>query len=338
LRVADWNFRATPQADPQSAIRNPQYPQQQYLLLCALSVFVVNVSLAADPSGGASSGDDNSVVIGRARTTTHGLPWPEPDPAVIAQMKAALVAELDGSFVILNVGPWVLATDLDAASARNFATSTISRYAASIQRQLFTKEARSAPVKVYLFKDKASYETWNLKLFNEKPSTPYGYYSRGRNALVMNIGTGGGTLLHEMTHAMAEVDFPGIPAWLNEGLGSLFEASSITPSGHISGITNWRLAGLQQDLPRGNSPRLATLLQMDDTVFYGPHSGSNYAAARYLMQWLQAQGKLEAFYVRVRERRDADALASLCAVIDDQATVAQLEHQFYAWVKTLNQP
>jgi len=62
-------------------------------------------------------------------------------------------------------------------------------------------------------------------LLGEHPTTPYGYYSRNKKALVMNIGTGGGTLLHEMVHAMAEADFEDIPSWLNEGLGSLYEAS-----------------------------------------------------------------------------------------------------------------
>ena len=41
---------------------------------------------------------------------------------------------------------------------------------------------------------------------------------------IMNIATGGGTLVHEIVHPYVEANFPGCPAWFNEGLGSLYEA------------------------------------------------------------------------------------------------------------------
>ena len=45
-----------------------------------------------------------------------------------------------------------------------------------------------------------------------------------------------------MVHAMAESDYPDIPAWLNEGLGSLYEACSWNKEGRAIGVTNWRLS------------------------------------------------------------------------------------------------
>jgi len=154
--------------------------------------------------------------------------------------------------------------------------------------------------------------------------------------MVMNIGTGGGTLLHEMVHAMAEADWPRIPAWLNEGLGSLFEAADRDGSGRAIGITNWRLPGLQQALLAGKAPRLDELLRMTDAQFYDEaRSGVNYAAVRYLMQYLQQQRKLESFYARVRDGNDADAVASLLAVFDNKLTLDQIEQSWREWVKQL---
>ena len=56
----------------------------------------------------------------------------------------------------------------------------------------------------------------------------------------MNIATGGGTLVHEIVHPFIAANFPACPAWLNEGLGSLFEQSG-EHDGHIVGYANWRL-------------------------------------------------------------------------------------------------
>jgi hypothetical protein len=290
--------------------------------------------IAAEPSGGIGAGR-NTAAVGAARAADVS-PWPEPSPRKVERLKAELREQFDGKFEIIPIGPWIVATDLSRDDATLFAESTIARYAAAIQRQLFTKTPRTEPVKVMLFRDKASYEFWNQKLFNEKPNTPYGYYSRARNAMVMNIGTGGGTLLHEMAHAMAEADFSDIPAWLNEGIGSLFEASGRGRDGRVVGVTNWRLTGLKEDLQKGSAPKLSELLALSDNDFYGPRSGSNYAAARYLMQYLQQQGKLETFYTRIRDGKDADALTTLRFVFDNKLTVEQIEAAVYAWVKTLS--
>lgn len=282
-----------------------------------------------------------AAVIKRPASLTNALyagqvlPWPKPDAKKVEALEQELKAQLPADdFTIITVGPWVLATDLTKAEAQRFAESTIAVYAARMQKQLFTRTPRAEPVKVYLFKDAESYTLWNVKLYKERPSTPYGYYSRAKRALVMNIGTGGGTLLHEMAHAMAEADFPEVPAWLNEGIGSLFEAS-MDRNGKVVGFTNWRLTGLKRDLEQGTAVKFETLLKLSDTEFYGERSGSNYAAARYLMQYLQDHGKLETFYARVRDNADADALASLRKVFDDKKTIEEIETLVYAWVKTL---
>ena len=296
---------------------------------------------AETPAAGAG-GPANPTPSGTAKPAAScfngkELPWPEPGAKEVEKLTSELRAQLPKeTFCVLRVGPWIIATDLDEASAKHFAGSTIAIYAAQIQKQLFTGTPRREPVKVYLFKDHESYTKWNVKLFGERPSTPYGYYSRARKALVMNIGTGGGTLLHEMAHAMAEADFEAIPAWLNEGLGSLFEASGMDPNRkRVVGLTNWRLTGLQDDLKKNKAVRFAALLDMEDGTFYGADSGSNYASARYLMQYLQEQGKLEDFYTRIRDRKDEHPAAALRAVFENRFTVEEIEKACYAWVLTL---
>jgi hypothetical protein len=300
--------------------------------LCAALVWT------AEPSGGsrdgAGSGTNRTVGASAAEKTA---PWPEPDPAAVKKLDAELRGELPASqFHFTQVGPWLVATDMDSATTQRFLRSSIGYYAARIQKQLFDKPL-AEPVKVYLFKDKQSYETWTAKLCGEHPNTPYGWYSRQKRGMYMNIGTGGGTLIHEMVHAMTEADWPEIPPWLNEGLGSLYEACSRAPDGRVIGITNWRHTGLLNLINRNAAPRFSELLRMNDDAFYGPSSGANYAAARYLMQYLQSKGKLEEFYKRVRDRKDDDARASLRFSFDNKFTVDEIEKSCYDWVKMLRQ-
>jgi hypothetical protein len=122
---------------------------------------------------------------------------------------------------------------------------------------------------------------------------------------------------------------------LNEGLGSLFEASGRGAGGKVVGLVNWRLPGLQEALAKGKAPKLAKLLALSDEEFYGPGSGEHYAAARYLMQYLQEQGQLENFYRRVRDRKEADAAASLRQALGGKQTLEETERAFYEWVKEL---
>jgi hypothetical protein len=305
--------------------------QQLWIISAALSAGV-SLSAAESASGGSGNGsNETTLTIGRSKS---GLPWPEPEAKATEKLTAEIKNDLP-DFYVTRIGPWIVATDMDKSEAPRFTEYTIAKYAADIQRQLFTATPRTEPVKVLLFKDKLSYETWNKTLYGSKPTTPYGYYSRRHKALVMNIATGGGTLLHEMVHAMAEADYGDIPAWLNEGLGSLFEASSRGRGNKVIGITNWRLTGLLESLKAGTATKFSELIGMSDEKFYGERSGQNYASARYLMQYLQQNGKLEAFYNRVRDKKDADPQASLRAVFDNKLSIDQIEATCYEWVKTL---
>jgi hypothetical protein len=158
---------------------------------------------------------------------------------------------------------------------------------------------------VWLFRDARSYEANARGIYGDTPSTPYGYYSSDHGALLMNISTGGGTLVHEIVHPFVEADFPDAPAWLNEGLGSLFEQAD-ERDGHIVGRTNWRLAGLQRAIRARRVPSLDELTHLESEAFYGDDSGVHYAAARYLMFDLQERGLLTRFYREARARRAAD--------------------------------
>jgi hypothetical protein len=163
-----------------------------------------------------------------------------------------------------------------------------------LKQEYFSKDPKEI-LDIWLFKDAASYEQHAQLLFGDKPTTPYGYYSSTHKALVMNISTGGGTLVHEIVHPFIEANFPECPAWLNEGLGSLYEQTGEV-NGRIHGFTNWRLPGLQEAIKARRVPSFQKLMGLNATDFYDDDRGTHYAQSRYLLYYLQQKDLLKKFY------------------------------------------
>ena len=223
-----------------------------------------------------------------------------------ALLMGLLAAGREGApagFTVVALPPFTVKGDESPERVRAHARHTVLWAAELLKRDFF--QADPEPVDVWLFKDAESYERHAKQLFGEAPSTPYGYYSAEHQALVMNIATGGGTLVHEMVHPFVRANFPACPAWLNEGLGSLFEQSD-GRDGHIVGLTNWRLDGLQRAIRRGQVPSFRALTATTTDEFYGEDQGTNYAQARYLLYYLQERGLLVRYFREVRERQAED--------------------------------
>jgi hypothetical protein len=264
---------------------------------------------------------------------------PDPAPQKSARDWTAEVrrvqARLPGpGFTVVAQPPFVIAGDGTPDSVAAFASGTV-RWAAERLHADFFSRVPEDPVTVWLFKDAKSYRRNALALFGEAPSSPYGYFLSGESALVMNIATGGGTLVHEMVHAFMRADFPDCPAWINEGLASLFEQCSDC-SGHICGLPNWRLPGLVEAVRAGSLPSFRALASTTSAEFYGQDKGTNYAQARYLFLYLQERGLLRDFFRRVRDDHAADptGYASLVKVLDTVDMVG-FQELWELWILTL---
>ncbi len=207
-------------------------------------------------------------------------------------------------FTIVVTPPFVVIGDDSPAEVRRRAKDTVQWAVEKLKNAYFTKDPAEI-LDIWLFKDKESYEKHAQKLFHAKPDTPYGYYSQTDRALVMNIATGGGTLVHEIVHPFVAANFPECPAWFNEGLGSLYEQCG-EQDGEIHGYTNWRLAGLQEAIRTKRLPSFKTLCSTTNEEFYEKDKGVNYAQARYLCYYLQEQGLLRKYYRRFHANRQDD--------------------------------
>jgi hypothetical protein len=247
-----------------------------------------------------------------AAASTEPTPTPAPEPEVeraptndaIERRVTQLKDELgDRGFVVLAEPPFVVVGDGHPQRVEAHARGTV-RWAVEKLEAAYFDVAPNELITIWLFETSESYERNARELFDDEPDTPYGYYSPTHRALVMNIGTGGGTLVHEIVHPYMESNFPACPSWFNEGLASLYEQSA-EREGQIVGLTNWRLAGLQEALAAKNVPSFSDLCESGEG-FYTEDRGTNYAQARYLCYWLQEHALLRRYYEEFRAHAGED--------------------------------
>ncbi|MBL8829205.1 MAG: hypothetical protein JNM18_19640 [Planctomycetaceae bacterium] len=230
--------------------------------------------------------------------------------------------------------PFVLAGDLTHERLDDWHQQTIAPAMRALTYRYFSTQP-DEPISILLWSTESSYNQYARRLFGDEDVSVYGYYRPQLRTLVMNISTGGGTLVHELTHALAAFDFPGMPEWFNEGLASLHEACRIREDGTgLDGLVNWRLDGLQSVAQAGQLPSLRDLVRRRD--FRGPQIGLNYAQARYLCLFLQQQGKLDDFYQTAKEQRHADPTGHDALIgLFEHRDWSRLDREFSSWVANL---
>jgi hypothetical protein len=257
-------------------------------------------------------------------------------PAIERQCQALLERwkdRLDAERMTVVISPpFVVAGDGGPARVERYVAHTIRAASECLRKQFFDRPL-DEPVLILLFESAEPYNRLAKEWLGDTDISPYGYFRRD-GVMVMNVGTGTGTLVHELVHALIKPDFPDVPDWLNEGLGSLFEQCTLA-GGSIRGLENWRLPALQRAI---RADRLRPLPELiEDPRFYTEASvGLNYAQARYLLMYLQEKGLLERYYKRLRPRAadDPTGLKTLREIIEPQ-TMEQFEKAWREWVLQL---
>jgi len=231
---------------------------------------------------------------------------------------AELKKKIPPGFSIVVQEPFVVIGDSGAVAVGRSASGTV-KWAVDHLKADFFKDDPEEILDIWLFKDRDSYNKYTKEIFKDTPGTPYGYFSHKHKALIMNIATGGGTLVHEIVHPFMYANFPECPSWFNEGLGSLFEQSN-ERDGHIVGMTNWRLAGLQKAIRAGTVPSFKALTAMTSGEFYNEDRGTNYAQARYLCYYLQERGLLIEFYKQfvANQKQDPSGFNTLKKILGEE--------------------
>lgn len=233
-------------------------------------------------------------------------------------------------FEVVVADPFVIAGNGPAREIAAYRDRTILAAKEALEAAYFKKHVEQ-PILILLFKDADSYQKLAKEWFDDDDVPHYGFYRHADRTMLMNITTGGGTLVHELVHALIAPDFPDVPDWFNEGFASLYEQCNIN-DGTITGLPNWRLPALQKAIRAGKLRPLVEMME-DDDFRNEDRVGINYAHARYLIYYLQQAGKLKMFYTRFRDnvKDDPTGVETLKAVLAPKS-LEQFDKEWQAWV------
>lgn len=245
----------------------------------------------------------------------------------------AMKAQLGRNFHVRSSEMFVCAGNMGKQEFDALVDGTVSACTKALWKQYFTKRP-TKPVRVYLLGDDLTYRFYARKLFNDVGVSRFGYYRPEKRALIMNISTGTGTLVHEMVHALMKPDFPQVPIWFEEGLASLYEQCRVTPDGLV-GLVNWRLPFLKKGIEAKTVLPLAKLLAASREQFLDDNEGVHYAQARYFCQYLQERGALRTFYRAFRDGHASDPTGAETLEKSLGCGVSEIERAWLTWVEAL---
>jgi hypothetical protein len=173
-------------------------------------------------------------------------------------------------------------------------------------------------VTLCLFPDLASYRKV-AALFGPIPSD-LGFYMPDSRIALANIGNSIGNLRHELAHPMIEDDYANIPAWLAEGVGSLYGTARWTGD-RFEYLVNYRLRDLRRALELGTLPSLGELAASTSREVRGPDGMVYYAYARYVLLYAEQHGTLAKLYGDLRAASTAEHPKILARYVDAKAFV-----------------
>lgn len=312
-------------------IANSAFP---YCLLVACANSPGCLQETSQPRSAPASGSRAGAVLDASPPGAAPVPQAVSDEEYSRRIDS-LRRELDGQgYTILLEKPFVVIGNEPAEQVQRHSEGTIRWAVQHLKARYFAHDPGEI-IEIWLFRDRESYGAGCERLMGEPPGTPFGFYSAAKQKLIMNISTGGGTLVHEIVHPYIAANFPGCPSWFNEGLASLYEQCGEV-DGVITGYTNWRLRGLQLAIENSRLPDFATLLGTSTREFYDDPHGTNYAQARYLCLYLQEAGRLQEFYRAFQENlaEDPDGLKTLQKTLSI-ADLAAFQADWQAWAMNL---
>lgn len=230
--------------------------------------------------------------------------------------------------------PFVIGGDLSEAEMDRYYIQTILPTKRALDLAYFDR-GPDKPLTLLLYSNERAYRDAAWKLDRRNTANYYGYYIRSDKRIVVNIGTGEGTLAHELTHALGHFDFPNMPEWFDEGLASLYEEADFSEDGlQLNGLSNWRLNHLLSAMQKRRLGNLESLISARE--IREETQAVEYAHARYFCLYLQERGLLPFFYRKFRNHAGSDpsGLRTLCEILGEE-NLDPVDRNFRQWVIAL---
>ena len=241
-----------------------------------------------------------------------------------------LIPRLDRSDTILIRPPYVIAGDMPEEVLDRLHRDVIRPTERALNVSFFDT-VPTEPITIIAFADEPRFREFALRVDRRKAESYYGYYLRPQRRVVVNVSTGGGTLAHELTHALAHFDFPLMPEWFDEGLASLFEQSEFTDNNRrLCGTDNWRVHHVLRAI---HDNHLRPTSDLANVGLRTEHQAIDYAQARYLCLYLQDQQLLEPYYRKLRSQSTIDPTGwNTLVTLLDLEKPAEVDVDFRRWI------
>lgn len=170
------------------------------------------------------------------------------------------------------------------------------------------------------------------------PAEASGYYRPATRTLTsMSLSD---VLVHEFTHALHHSDQVRAnqrhPVWISEGLATLFQRSRVR-AGKIELPLDAGLAVLRESVRQKRVRSLAALCAMDREAF-SLDAEACYPHARYVMLYLDRQGKLKEFYETYKSHYASDLTGVKALERALGKPLEEIESDWRRWVLELKPP
>ena len=212
-----------------------------------------------------------------------------------------------------------------ARAKRREVVTVADRVVTDVARRFTRKDGDPhAQIQLCLLPDNARYREASAA-FDDTPSD-WGFYRPDMRVAMANLGASIGNLRHELVHPLIGDDFPNIPAWLNEGIAALYGTARWNGR-RFEFLVNYRLRDLQSAIKDGTVPTIAELAKSTHADVRGPRAMTFYAMSRYVLLFVEKQGKLSELYTELRDADRKQHPKILASYVDDA--------KFIAWAKKL---
>lgn len=286
----------------------PQKPHtEKRMLRHAFTAFLLSILFAACP-----------VVMPGSRAGEGQTPAKKaPIPRTPGEMR-----ELMGDgYAYVEKDELLIVSDLDDKTLHPLVSLDFLVYMHVLKRDFFDKRIavntkNPQPIlTVFLFKNRESYVQGLRKIGiavaaedeMNQGAVRNGYYygGRERNYIVANYRDdyelGIATYAHELTHALVKKEFPNVPAWMNEGMATMFGHSRVVNS-QLRYIENPSLDRVESALQKGELLPLDELFRLSGKE-YSQRRGSTryYDASEQFCRFLHSRNQLRLLYHNLRE-------------------------------------
>lgn len=167
-------------------------------------------------------------------------------------------------------------------------------------------------------------------------------------------GTAVGTLLHELFHLTVRSTYGAIPQWLDEGIASLYETSTVAGDRYY-GEPNWRSSVVNQMRNQFPDVQVTTVVTTPWFSDEAPRGGGRnemvsdkeaytVALSRYFVMFLQERGALKSTFEAFRDRTapadyvPAERQAVRMVERTLKKNIVDINKEFFAWYPAASSP